>query len=79
MVATWRRLRGRKSDAPPDLLTPEDFDAAEPGRGRERRGPLRLLDVRGDRVVQAAEVDEEALFVGAANREQRPRRAARRR
>ncbi len=46
MVATWRRLRGRKSDAPPDLLTPEDFDAAEPGRGRAAAAPW-LIPPRG--------------------------------
>jgi membrane protein len=42
----WRRLRGRSDPAPPDPLTPEEFDAAEPGRGRAAGAPW-LIPPRG--------------------------------
>lgn len=44
--AAWRRLRGRTGEASPDLLTPEDYDAAEPRRGRAAEAPW-LIPPRG--------------------------------
>ncbi|HEY1562673.1 MAG TPA: YihY/virulence factor BrkB family protein [Caulobacteraceae bacterium] len=45
-VAAWRRLRGQRTEPHPDLLTPEDYDAAEPGRGRAAAAPW-LIPPRG--------------------------------
>jgi membrane protein len=44
--AAWRRLRGRRAEPHPDLLTPEDYGAAEPGRGRAAAAPW-LIPPRG--------------------------------
>ncbi|HWD68503.1 MAG TPA: YihY/virulence factor BrkB family protein [Caulobacteraceae bacterium] len=44
--AAWRRLRGRRAEPHSDLLTPEDYDAAEPGRGRAAAAPW-LIQPRG--------------------------------
>jgi membrane protein len=43
--APWRRVRGRPAE-PAACLTPEEFDAAEPGRGRAATAPWRI-PVRG--------------------------------
>jgi membrane protein len=39
--APWRRVRGRPAE-PAACLTPEEFDAAEPGRGRAATAPWRI-------------------------------------
>src|SRR5579863_6665159 len=46
LATAWRRLRGRTGEGPAALLTPEDYDAAEPGRGRAAGAPW-LIPPRG--------------------------------
>ncbi|HEY1881154.1 MAG TPA: YihY/virulence factor BrkB family protein [Caulobacteraceae bacterium] len=46
VVAAWRRLRQQRAEPHLDLLTPEDYEAAEPGRGRAAGAPW-LIPPRG--------------------------------